>query len=265
MCNSVMTTFLNQRRIDAVICPYCQTKIKSKDEAIICPVCGTPHHIDCWKENGGCTTYGCSGKTEDIGHLTIEEIEKLKSPSITQQTEETPQNTLQQEFQKQLERTKKSRRRKIIPYISITFFAGLIIFSIVYTFIRINNYVSSEEYKISLFLSDWKSAWENKNLAAYESLLDNDYQYIEDNKPIKREERLRRLAASFKSNEDIKIKISDIKIKFDSTSTNYVNIDFIQKYTSGKISETGSKTMRLYRGESTFFKWKLYREYFNKF
>jgi hypothetical protein len=41
-------------------CPYDQFPIASQDEVILCPQCGTPHHADCWRENRGCTTYGCA-------------------------------------------------------------------------------------------------------------------------------------------------------------------------------------------------------------
>jgi hypothetical protein len=42
-------------------CPYCQTPIKPGVEVVVCPACDIPHHAECWRENGGCTTYGCSG------------------------------------------------------------------------------------------------------------------------------------------------------------------------------------------------------------
>jgi TM2 domain-containing membrane protein YozV len=29
-------------------------------QAIDCEGCGTPHHADCYEENGGCTVFGCS-------------------------------------------------------------------------------------------------------------------------------------------------------------------------------------------------------------
>lgn len=41
-------------------CPYDQYPIAIGDSIILCPACGTPHHADCWRENGGCTTYGCA-------------------------------------------------------------------------------------------------------------------------------------------------------------------------------------------------------------
>ena len=41
-------------------CPFCKTEIKEGEEIKVCPACGIPHHIGCWEENKGCTTFGCS-------------------------------------------------------------------------------------------------------------------------------------------------------------------------------------------------------------
>jgi len=43
------------------ICPYCQGKILAEEAVVHCSQCGVPHHEECWKENGGCTVYGCKG------------------------------------------------------------------------------------------------------------------------------------------------------------------------------------------------------------
>lgn len=43
------------------ICPYCKTEIKENDEVVICSQCDMPHHKDCWIDNQGCTTFGCTG------------------------------------------------------------------------------------------------------------------------------------------------------------------------------------------------------------
>lgn len=42
-------------------CPYCRFPLKPGEQVITCPACKVPHHADCWSENRGCTTYGCSG------------------------------------------------------------------------------------------------------------------------------------------------------------------------------------------------------------
>lgn len=47
------------RRV-APTCPYCRTAFAAGASKVACRACGTPHHIDCWRENGGCTTYGCA-------------------------------------------------------------------------------------------------------------------------------------------------------------------------------------------------------------
>ena len=40
-------------------CPYCQLPIKQESETVQCRSCKALHHQECWKENGGCTTFGC--------------------------------------------------------------------------------------------------------------------------------------------------------------------------------------------------------------
>lgn len=42
------------------LCSTCGTAILSSDIIVICPVCSQPYHHDCWKEIGGCGTYGCT-------------------------------------------------------------------------------------------------------------------------------------------------------------------------------------------------------------
>ncbi len=41
-------------------CPYCQFPIKQNLEVIVCSECNIPHHRECWEENRGCTTFGCT-------------------------------------------------------------------------------------------------------------------------------------------------------------------------------------------------------------
>ncbi|TJX14959.1 DUF2628 domain-containing protein [Tissierella creatinini] len=55
-----MDTYLNKT------CPYCKTELNSTDEVIECSKCGMPHHKNCWEENLGCTTFGCTGKLQQV-------------------------------------------------------------------------------------------------------------------------------------------------------------------------------------------------------
>lgn len=43
------------------VCPYCKCEIKEDDVVVICSDCEMPHHKECWIENKGCTTFGCTG------------------------------------------------------------------------------------------------------------------------------------------------------------------------------------------------------------
>lgn len=42
------------------VCPFCKTEIKDGDNVKTCEACGIPHHQECWDENKGCSTFGCS-------------------------------------------------------------------------------------------------------------------------------------------------------------------------------------------------------------
>ena len=48
-----------EAQLVARTCPYCRYPFTEGAGAVSCRACGTPHHADCWRENGGCTTYGC--------------------------------------------------------------------------------------------------------------------------------------------------------------------------------------------------------------
>jgi TM2 domain-containing membrane protein YozV len=53
------------------ICPYCRTPIDDAENRRDCSGCGTPHHADCYAENGGCTVFGCSQAPADEPKVTI--------------------------------------------------------------------------------------------------------------------------------------------------------------------------------------------------
>lgn len=54
------------------VCPYCRCPIGELErEPIVCAGCGTPHHSDCYAENGGCTVFGCNAAPEEEPKLSI--------------------------------------------------------------------------------------------------------------------------------------------------------------------------------------------------
>jgi hypothetical protein len=41
------------------LCSICQTAIETDESKVDCDACGLPFHEDCWRENRGCSAYGC--------------------------------------------------------------------------------------------------------------------------------------------------------------------------------------------------------------
>ena len=54
----------------AATCPICGCSFEEDDEIRTCPDCKTPHHAECWDENRGCSTYGCSSAAHQETHTT---------------------------------------------------------------------------------------------------------------------------------------------------------------------------------------------------
>ena len=54
------------------VCPYCRMAFDETAPAkVFCTACGTPHHEDCYQENGGCTVFGCSRAPADDPKLQV--------------------------------------------------------------------------------------------------------------------------------------------------------------------------------------------------
>ncbi|HEX7287123.1 MAG TPA: NINE protein [Candidatus Angelobacter sp.] len=56
----------------SAVCPYCRCPIdEAEREQMVCNGCGTPHHADCFAENGGCTIFGCSAAPAEEAKLSV--------------------------------------------------------------------------------------------------------------------------------------------------------------------------------------------------
>lgn len=291
-----------------MLCPYCQTNIKNKTEAVYCEICNTPHHKDCYQENGGCTTYGCRKNPNfsdvlnyepqmsdvpdtamDVGHLTVTDLKDLlNKPCINcntqidknfdicpycnkSQSEKETKSGFDDELKRKYREKVIEKRKKIIPaVISITILSillGIVLFSTLKYF---NGYFNSEEYKIRIFINDWRKSLESKDIESYKTFLDKDYVYIpKSGTEIKRDERIKKIDNLFKSANSINIKFSDIKVLVDTIDVEYANVSFKYDFTTIKLpnkeksTETSNKTLRLFRSKDTGFEWKIFREYTN--
>src|SRR5246127_5015026 len=58
--------------MSAPVCPYCRMPFdEASPPRIFCTACGMPHHEDCYRENGGCTVFGCSRAPADDPKLQV--------------------------------------------------------------------------------------------------------------------------------------------------------------------------------------------------
>ena len=67
------------------VCPYCRTETgAAAEERLDCPGCGTPHHPECFAENGGCTVFGCSKAPVDEPKISVSGTEINRGPTGNQ-------------------------------------------------------------------------------------------------------------------------------------------------------------------------------------
>ena len=73
------------------ICPYCRTEVgEAEGERKDCPGCGTPHHADCFAENGGCTVFGCANAPSDEAKVTVSGTDLMGNTVTRQAPAPTP-------------------------------------------------------------------------------------------------------------------------------------------------------------------------------
>lgn len=61
------------------ICSGCGAELKETDDIVACPVCGSPHHRECYQQNGGCANEALHG--EDFEWKRVGSSSKNESES----------------------------------------------------------------------------------------------------------------------------------------------------------------------------------------
>ena len=69
-------------------CPFCKSPLMEGEAVVFCSHCEMPHHLECWKENGGCTTFGCTGNIGKI--IGAEQKNAQSAPVATRKPAESP-------------------------------------------------------------------------------------------------------------------------------------------------------------------------------
>ena len=57
---------------------------EGEDERKDCEGCGTPHHADCYAENGGCTVFGCANAPSDEAKVTVSGTDLMGNTVVRQ-------------------------------------------------------------------------------------------------------------------------------------------------------------------------------------
>lgn len=188
-------------------------------------------------------------------------IKENKFPEIKKETKDEFEEEYKKRYKEKINIT---RKRFLITTGSFVVLISAVAFLFYITVNKLNDYFSSDEYKIKSTVYSWKDAWEDKNLEKYKSYLTEDYQYFgKDGRKIELKEKLARIESTFKNYKAIKINFSDFKFVNDSTFLeNDRRVQFRENYESEKFKENGIKTLRLYKGAETNGEWKIYREIF---
>ena len=67
-----------------LVCPYCRTEVDAAQEgAMRCESCQTPHHVECYSENGGCTVFGCKSAPPDDPKILVGAMEVSAAAGAT--------------------------------------------------------------------------------------------------------------------------------------------------------------------------------------
>jgi TM2 domain-containing membrane protein YozV len=82
------------------VCPYCRMAFdESAPPKIFCTACGMPHHEDCYRENGGCTVFGCKCAPADDPKLQVSQSDLSAIPVAAQAYAPAPQSYVAPQYQ----------------------------------------------------------------------------------------------------------------------------------------------------------------------
>ena len=80
-------------------CPVCNNQFSEEDDVVVCPECGTPHHRECYIQNGNCANADKHGTNEpiEVEFVDVEEKENASPEAeITKNEQENPQQIIQE-------------------------------------------------------------------------------------------------------------------------------------------------------------------------
>ena len=80
------------KRFQGKTCPFCKTPFEEGDVIVVCSTCEMPHHLSCWQENNGCTTFGCTGTIkETVGSVQSNSVPPAPPKIVAQTLQQNPE------------------------------------------------------------------------------------------------------------------------------------------------------------------------------
>lgn len=86
-------------------CPVCNNQFTEDDDVVVCPECGTPHHRECYIQNGNCANADKHGTNEPI-EVEFVDVEENNDASLQTETAEKETENPQQIVQEVIEEMK---------------------------------------------------------------------------------------------------------------------------------------------------------------
>lgn len=88
-------------------CPVCSNQFTEEDDVVVCPDCGTPHHRECYVNNGKCFNQDKHGTNEpvEVEFVDVEKNENIQEnadfsqPELNESRTENPQEIVQEIFE----------------------------------------------------------------------------------------------------------------------------------------------------------------------
>lgn len=106
-------------------CPVCNNQFTEEDDVVVCPECGTPHHRECYIQNGNCANSDKHGTNEPIEVEFVDVEEDKDTISEIKATEKTTEN-LQSDVQEIIEEMKSGNGDHMLNGKHVSFYEAAI-------------------------------------------------------------------------------------------------------------------------------------------
>lgn len=105
-------------------CPVCSNQFTEENDVVVCPECGTPHHRECYIQNGACANSDKHGTNEPI-EVDFVDVEEKEEPVFEEATENKAENS-QQVVQEIIEEMKGGKGDYILNGKHVSFYEAAI-------------------------------------------------------------------------------------------------------------------------------------------